>query len=180
MTGLKLTLIGVPLKMLYPWVSSSSLCADRARVSHTDMFSFFFFFFFFFFKEIYLKLLLWKLWAKYLTLSRFALLNCVSLFSFFFFHFALYTYFRVLKFVSSLQLYSRSHNYTLSWRIYWYSSGWWWQWHTGAQFICLYHYPLTIACFLAQRHTESSHVCFLKMRKTAGLFVNRKGSKTKI
>ena len=34
MTGLKLTLIGVPLKMLYPWVSSSSLCADRTRVSH--------------------------------------------------------------------------------------------------------------------------------------------------
>ena len=34
MTGLKLTLIGVQPKMLYPWVSSSSLCADRARVSH--------------------------------------------------------------------------------------------------------------------------------------------------
>ena len=48
MTGLKLTLIGVPLKMLYPWVSSSSLCADRARVSLIFVWLFFFFFFFFF------------------------------------------------------------------------------------------------------------------------------------
>ena len=47
MTGLKLTLIGVQPKMLYPWVSSSSLCADRTRVSHIYVKLLFFFFFFF-------------------------------------------------------------------------------------------------------------------------------------